>query len=95
MENLISLSVAAVLVGAALRLLVLAVSRLGTSDGIFSALQVMGLVTLKFAILALGLGWMSKQPWFHAGAAAFGIAIPLTALVLIKGRATKTEKNDV
>lgn len=92
-ENLASLSSAALIVGAALLLLMLAVSRIGKAGGIFTALQVMGLVTLKFAILALGLSWLSKQPWFRAPAAALGIAIPLAALVLIKGRA-HLEKND-
>ena len=92
MENLISLGAAALIVALALALLMLAVSRLGKTLGIFAAFQVLALVTLKLAVLALGIGWMSKQPWFRAPAAAIGIAIPLTALVIWKGRSFKTEK---
>ena len=93
MESLASLSAAALLVGLALPLLMLAVSRIGRAGGALDALQVMGLVTLKFAILALGLRWMTQQPWFRAPAAALGIAIPLAALVLVKSR-SQLEKND-
>ena len=92
MESLISLSAAALIVAAALALLVLAVSRLGKSADLGSALQVMGLITLKFAILGLGFRWMSRQSWFVPGAAAWGVAIPLLILVLWKGRSKTTEK---
>jgi hypothetical protein len=91
MEILTSLLSAAVIVAAALALLVLAVSRLGKTAGLAVALQVLGLVTLKFIVLAAGLGLISRQPWFRAPAAAFGIAIPLIALVLWKGLGQKTE----
>ena len=93
MTSLLSLAGAALVTAAALALLMLAVSRLGRTLGLLAALQVMGLMILKFAVLALGLGWMSKQPWFKAPAAAFGIAIPLAALMIWKGRSLKTEKN--
>jgi hypothetical protein len=93
-ENLISLSSASFLVALALLLLVAAVSRLGRTQGLLAGLQALGLVTLKFAVLALGLGWMARQPWFRAPAAAFGIALPLIGLVLWKGRPAHPEKND-
>ena len=93
-ENLASLSAAAVLVALALVFLVAAVSRLNGSLGILGGLQALGLMTIKFALLLLGLRWMSGQNWFRAPAAAFGIAIPLIGLVLWKGRSEPMEKND-
>jgi hypothetical protein len=92
METLTSLSLAALLAGLAMALLMAGVSRLGRKPALWCGLQALGLLSLKFALLVLGLGWMSRQPWFRAGAAALGIAIPMIGLVLWKGRPEKAEE---
>lgn len=84
MSPSLSIGASALVVAASLALLMLAVSRLGRTEGVLGAMFVLGIVTLKFAVLALGLGWSARQGWFSGPWAAFGAALPLAALILWK-----------
>ena len=88
MPIIYSIGSSAVVVGFSMVLLALAVSKLGRNAGFFGAIQVLGLIALKLAILFLGLQWIAAQTWFKPPAVAVGATFPL-AMMMAWGLRTK------
>ena len=81
MNALLSFSAASALALLDLGALRLAVSRLGRRGAPGSGLGLALAVPLKLAVLALGLAWISRQPWYDRRAMIAGLLAPFALFI--------------